>query len=252
MTADDSLFSDSDKLRNAILHELEKDISPEDPAGRTRLQRIAARVAKLENDSNELSVFTSAGVELLHQTQHLSAKKTQELVTFLIACKQAPNRLKEAVSTAQRQYSKETPEEVFKRADLFRLAYKIGNQVRPAEIEKDAAVKKLRPWVWFDIAVASNPKDVRRYIRAIGDLPEFTKAMIPRLPFLYRVLSADRFADLIQEARLYLPQSDTLFENTLKLLTGTDQTLEEQREFAHQVATFAERVPIFNTLPATA
>ncbi len=243
MKAATDLFGDSDILRDIILGELQKQDPPEDRSGNTLLQRIATHVANLPMNSDNLSVFTTAACALLNQVQHLGPKETKRLVTFLGACKKISAKLRQSANEAFNQCAGHTSDIVSKRADIWRLSYKLGIQVRITDIERDSEVRILRPWVWFDVALATNPADVRRYIREFASLPDFAKAIDIRLAYLKKQLDENIFRDLISETCLHISKDDLkIFKLTLDLIgplpARTLRSLADQQKFAKQIEEF--------------
>lgn len=255
MTGDDILFTDSEKLRDTILGELGKNEPPEDRSGRSLLQEIAVCVKRLPIHTKELSTFTTAGIELLQQVPKLTPKETSQLVTFLSACKNSTSQLKLATIDALKHCTANGSDKVSKRADLLRLAYKLGNILRPEEIEKEDAVRKIRPWAWFDIAVGSNKMAVKQYVRTLGKLPDFAKAMTFRLPFLYKILG-DAFGDFVLATQSCLSGNERkMFEKTLGLITEINnkdrESYDMQGNFSRIISELALTVPSRNTFILT-
>ena len=49
------------------------------------------------------------------------------------------------------------------------LLHRLGHRFLPREIEQENLIRRVRPWLWFDLALSSSPAV------AIGALPELAK-----------------------------------------------------------------------------
>lgn len=180
-------------LYKTIREGLAAPVEREDRSGRTELEILADHLSH-QGVEHERHAFVNVAERLIEEIPSLSDSETARLVKFLILG-EAPQTLARRVSrTLQKLESRDTAS---KRGDVMWLLYRLGQRFVPKQIRDEAYVREVRPWLWFDLAIETDPVVAAEALPELRGQPNFFRVMLSRIVQIWRKIDPARFEDFV-------------------------------------------------------
>lgn len=242
-----------DALYAFIRKEIAGENASEDRSGRTPLQALADHLSGLPLDSTEQQAYFAVAARLLDDIPVLSDIEVTRLIKFILTVRVLPPTV---MAPAQRVLARlRSAASASKRADVLWLMQRLGARPLPKEIQQDAALRALRPWIWFDLALASKPSMAFDALPELAEHGGFLSAMLSRLLRIWRTAESEFpifYSTLCEQLdETEKGELDEYLQAYGISIQSVDQNVVRFDQFTEK---FSDRVPTFNSFnePAAA
>jgi hypothetical protein len=173
-----------DALYAFVRKHIAEEDGPEDRSGRTPLQALADQLSALGPEEPELDNYRNVAPRLIDEIPSFSDAEVSRLIKFILSVRELPTSLP---SPAQRTLRRlRGAGAASRRADVMWLLHRLGRRFLPREIQREDAIKEKRPWLWFDLALASAPAVALSALPELAQHPQFLPAMLSRVVRVWR------------------------------------------------------------------